>query len=205
MSPGRQQTSLSGGSAQHIGPFVPLGRESPTAITPLFFLMDVIMVRGIGLTDLGDTSGVDGLAFHTQSLKPVAPRHLAGQVGKEGVHLPSWARTCLGSIFPFRLLPSACRREDTGSLFTWVFSGVCSHSRLREGRTWLHQCLSWSEGVYLLLCGKHFRSTTEIIIILQWFCCPRAVEKTEFEPMTELLHLIIALESHHRNYVLILR
>jgi len=58
--PGRQQTSLREGPVQNNGPSVPLRRESSTTITHLFFLVEVVGIQGIGLSDSGNTSGVDG-------------------------------------------------------------------------------------------------------------------------------------------------
>ena len=62
-APGRQQTSLRGGSAWHIGPSVPLRRGSPTTMTCLFLLVEVVAIRGIGPSGLGNSFGVDGLSY----------------------------------------------------------------------------------------------------------------------------------------------
>jgi len=44
--PGRQQTSLRGGSARRIGPSVPLSWESPTTTTCLLLLVELVAIRG---------------------------------------------------------------------------------------------------------------------------------------------------------------
>jgi len=91
--PGRQQTSLRGGSVRHIGPSVPLRRQSPTTITCLFFLVEVLKIQRVGLSDLGNTSGVDGPSSIDWPSTPRASYLLytgtwEGEVGEEGVRLP---------------------------------------------------------------------------------------------------------------------
>lgn len=57
-TPGRQQSSLPGVSVWHAGPSAPLRRESPPAITHLFFLVEVILIQRTDLSGLHNTSGV---------------------------------------------------------------------------------------------------------------------------------------------------
>lgn len=54
-APRRQQTALWGGSAWHIGPSIPLRKELPTTK-----ICGDSCDTKLGLSDLGDTSGVDG-------------------------------------------------------------------------------------------------------------------------------------------------
>ncbi|XP_054058435.1 uncharacterized protein LOC128909926 isoform X1 [Rissa tridactyla] len=56
-APGRQQTSLRGGSAWHSGASVPRRRESPTTLTHFSFVVKVVVIWDVGLSDLGHTSG----------------------------------------------------------------------------------------------------------------------------------------------------
>ena len=115
-APGRQQTSLRGGSVRHIGPSVPFRRESTTTITHLLFLVEVVLIQEVRSSDLGDdTSGVDGLSSPSSIAWPSTSRASyllyrgtwGGEVGKEGLRLPPRAWTCLHSLFSFELLPSA--------------------------------------------------------------------------------------------------
>lgn len=61
-APGMHQSSLREGSIWHLNkgskPCLPLRRESPTATTHLYFLMELVLIEGVGLSDLGNTSGV---------------------------------------------------------------------------------------------------------------------------------------------------
>lgn len=47
---------------------VSFGRESP--ITHLFFLVEVVMILGAGLSDFGNTSGIDGLSSTSLTVLP---------------------------------------------------------------------------------------------------------------------------------------
>ena len=60
-APGRQQTSLRGGSLLHIGPSVPLIDKSPSTKTHLFFLLLVVIIRGVGFSNPGNISGGERL------------------------------------------------------------------------------------------------------------------------------------------------
>lgn len=95
---GGKQTSLQGRSVQHIGHSVPFRRESITTITHLMDdikqLMEFAVIQGVGLSDLGNSSDVDGpftvcgLALFIQSLIPVVQRHLGRRNTRYRVCLP---------------------------------------------------------------------------------------------------------------------
>lgn len=77
-----------------IGPFVPLKRELPPTITHFFFLLEVVLIRGIGISDLGNSFGVDHHPHHPLTGSPhLEPWHLLqrgtwGGQGRQGGGLP---------------------------------------------------------------------------------------------------------------------
>jgi len=114
-APGRQQTSLRGESARHIGPSVPLSWESPTTMTRLFLLVELVVTREGGPSDLCASSDVDGstpapstVLSSTSRASYLLCRGTYGDVvGKGRVHLLPLLRTLFHSLFSFASLPSA--------------------------------------------------------------------------------------------------
>jgi len=135
---GRQQTSLRGWSVWYIGPSVPLRRESPTTVTCLFFLLVVVVIQGVDLSDLSNISGVHGpsctssLVWHSTSRSSYLLYRGTWEceVGKEGLHLSPFFR----SLLSFKLLPSVCRGGEYRILQSCFFSCDSSCVCLRQGR-----------------------------------------------------------------------
>ena len=126
---GRQLTSLREGSIWHVGPSGPLRRESPTTITHLFFLVEVFVIQGVDLSDLGNTSDLDipsstsSIDWHSTSRATYLLYRgtWEGEVGMEGVHLLPWAWAFPHSLLSFKPLPSTWQGEDTGSSWSCFF------------------------------------------------------------------------------------
>jgi len=158
-APGRQQTSLRGGSGWHIGPSVPLSWESPTTVTRLFLLVELVVIREGGPSDLCASSDVDGSTpapsttlSSTSRASYLLCRGTCGDVvGKGRVRLLPQLWTRFHSLFSFASLPSARWGEVTSALwcrpfftgYSWVDSWVV--------RARLHQSISFS--VSLMLCS----------------------------------------------------
>jgi len=114
-APGRQQTSLRGGSVRHIGPSVPLSWESPTTMTHLFLLVELVVIREGGPSDLCASSGVDGstpapfiVLFSTSRASYLLCKGTCGDVvGNGRVRLLPRLGTHFHSLFSFASLPSA--------------------------------------------------------------------------------------------------
>lgn len=98
-SPGRQQASLRSGSSPHIRPCVYFRRPSPIPVTHLF-LMEVVLVQGVGGVNLGDTSKLEeassSLLFHPPCTAASLLLHRVPGKGRQSQHWAPHPRACDG-------------------------------------------------------------------------------------------------------------
>lgn len=98
------------------------------------------MIHGVGLSDLGNISGIDPhhplTDFPHTEPHTVVQTHL-GRQGEQGVGLSAASSVDLSrSTLSFKVMLPAWWREDTGTpgIYLFFFSGGCFCLCLKEGR-----------------------------------------------------------------------
>ena len=121
LAPGRQHTFLWDGSKRHIGPSVPLRRESPMTTALLFILTDDGAKRGADWLALGNLSCMMDMHQHPHPPVPSAPEphtcsvRAPGKVGQaEGLSAccPKQGLVSIPCCLQGRPFPPDCERAD---------------------------------------------------------------------------------------------